>query len=294
VTAPIFDGFQRTRIRTGDVAINVLHGGNGPPLLLLHGYPQTHVMWRKAAPSLARTFTVVASDLRGYGDSDKPRGLPDHSNYSKRIMANDQVAVMAALGFERFAVAGHDRGGRVAHRMALDHPERVQRLAVLDIVPTRTMYARTTREFAKAYYHWFFLVQPEPFPETLIGANPEAYLRKHMGGRYAGLAPFEPDGWPEYMRCFSDPAAIHATCEDYRAAESIDLEHDEADFGRRKVACPLLVLWGRRGVIERCFHALDDWREYAVNVSGKPLDCGHYLAEERPEETADELARFFA
>ncbi|MCG6874062.1 MAG: alpha/beta hydrolase [Betaproteobacteria bacterium] len=290
----MLDGFQHTKIRTKDVAINVLRGGSGPPLLLLHGYPQTHVMWRKVAPSLARHFTVIATDLRGYGDSDKPHGLPDHSNYSKRAMANDQVEVMAALGFERFAVAGHDRGGRVAHRMALDHPGRVQRIAVLDIVPTRTMYARTTREFAKAYYHWFFLIQPEPFPETLIGANPEAYLRKHLGGRYAGLAPFESGGWPEYVRCFSDPAAIHATCEDYRAAESIDLEHDDADFGRRKVECPLLALWGSHGVVERCFHPLDDWREYAVDVGGKSLDCGHYLPEERPEETAQELARFFA
>lgn len=286
-------GFTRQRIPTKEVGINVLHGGSGPALLLLHGYPQTHAMWRKVAPLLADRFTLVIPDLRGYGDSDKPRGLPDHSNYSKRVMALDQVEVMAALGFERFAVAGHDRGARVAHRMALDHPRRVSRLAVLDIVPTRTMYARTTREFAKAYYHWFFLIQPEPFPETLIGANPEAYLRKHMGGRFAGLAPFAPDGWPEYLRCFGDPAAIHATCEDYRAAESIDLEHDDADFGRRKVECPVLVLWGRHGVIERCFEPLADWREYAGAVSGNSLDCGHYLPEERAEETAQALLRFF-
>jgi haloacetate dehalogenase len=289
----MLEGFQQQRVRTAESTINVVHGGSGPPLLLLHGYPQTHVMWRVVAPSLAERFTVVAPDLRGYGDSDKPPGQPDHSNYSKRAMARDQVEVMAALGFERFAVAGHDRGGRVAHRMALDHPERVARLTVLDIAPTRAMYARTSREFAKAYYHWFFLIQPAPFPETLIGANPEAYLRKHMGGRYAGLAPFEPDGWPEYLRCFSDPAAIHASCEDYRAAESIDLVHDDADFGRRKIACPLLVLWGSHGVIERCFDPLADWREYAVDVSGKSLDCGHYLPEERPAETARELAHFF-
>jgi haloacetate dehalogenase len=289
----MLEGFARTRIPTREVTINVLHGGNGPPLLLLHGYPQTHAMWRKVAPLLADRFTLVIPDLRGYGDSDKPHGLPDHSNYSKRAMALDQVEVMAALGFARFAVAGHDRGARVAHRMALDHPERLARLAVLDIVPTRTMYARTTHEFAKAYYHWFFLIQPEPFPETLIGANPESYLRKHLGGRFAGLAPFAPDGWPEYLRCFGDPAAIHATCEDYRAAESIDLVHDEADFGRRKVECPILVLWGRHGVIERCFDPLVDWREYAGAVSGNSLDCGHYLPEERPEETAQAFARFF-
>jgi len=290
----MFEGFQRERVRAGELTINLVHGGSGPPLLLLHGYPQTHVMWRKVAPALARHFTVVATDLRGYGDSDKPRGLPDHSNYSKRAMASDQVEAMSALGFERFCVAGHDRGGRVAHRMALDHPDRVERLAVLDIAPTRTMYERTTREFAKAYYHWFFLIQPEPFPETLIGGNPEAFLRKHMGGRFAGLAPFEPDGWPEYVRAFRDPRTLHATCEDYRAAESIDLAHDDADFGRRKVTCPLLVLWGRHGVVERCFAPLADWGEYATDVRGKSLDCGHYLPEERPAETADELMRFFA
>jgi haloacetate dehalogenase len=289
----MFDGFQRQHIRVGEVTINLVLGGSGPPVLLLHGYPQTHVMWRKVAPILAERFTVVVPDLRGYGDSDKPRGLPDHSNYSKRVMARDQVEMMAALGFPRFALAGHDRGARVAHRMALDHPERVSRLAVLDIAPTRTMYLRTTREFAKAYYHWFFLIQPTPFPETLIGANPEAYLRKHMGGRFAGLAPFEPEAWPEYLRCFSDAAAIHASCEDYRAAESIDLEHDEADFGRRKLECPLLVLWGRHGTIERCFTPLADWREYAASVTGKALDCGHYLAEERPTEVARELVEFF-
>lgn len=290
----MFEGFRIERIPAGEAEINARVGGSGPPLLLLHGYPQTHVMWRKVAAPLAGRFTVVAPDLRGYGDSGKPPGLPDHANYSKRAMARDQVEVMRALGFGRFAVAGHDRGGRVAHRMALDHPAAVARLAVLDIIPTRTMYARTDRTFAKAYYHWFFLIQPAPFPERLIGADPEAYLRHHMGGRYAGLAPFEPDGWPEYLRCFRDPTTIHATCEDYRAAESVDLAHDEADFGRRRVECPLLALWGRHGVIERCFDALADWREYAADVRGRALDCGHYLAEERPAETAAALLEFFA
>lgn len=290
----MFEGFRAERIATPEAEIFARVGGSGPPLLLLHGYPQTHVMWRKVAPRLAERFTVVAPDLRGYGDSAKPPGLPDHANYAKRAMARDQVEAMRALGFARFAVAGHDRGGRVAHRMALDHPERIERLAVLDIVPTRTMYARTDRTFATAYYHWFFLIQPAPFPEQLIGAAPEAYLRKHMGGRYAGLAPFEPDGWPEYLRCLKDPAAIHATCEDYRAAASIDLVHDDADFGRVRIACPLLVLWGAHGVIERCFDALADWREYANDVRGRALDCGHYLAEERPAETAAALLEFFA
>ncbi len=290
----LFPGFRRELVRTSGAEIHAVVGprNDGPPLLLLHGYPQTHLMWRKVAPLLANRHTLVIPDLRGYGDSDKPPGGDDHSGYSKRAMAQDQVELMRALGFERYAVAGHDRGGRVAHRMALDHAARVQRLAVLDIVPTRTMYLRTTRAFAKAYYHWFFLIQPAPFPETLIGGNPEAYLRHHMGGRHAGLAPFMPDAWPEYLRCLSDPATIHATCEDYRAAESIDLVHDEADLSR-KVECPLLVLWGRQGVIERCFDALPDWRERATDVRGHALDCGHYLPEERPVETAAALAEFF-
>jgi haloacetate dehalogenase len=250
-------------------------------------------MWRKVAPRLAERFTLVMPDLRGYGDSDKPRGTPDHATYSKRVMARDQVELMRALGFERFLLAGHDRGGRVAHRLALDHPERVERIAVLDIVPTRTMYLKTNRTFAKGYYHWFFLIQPEPFPEALIGANPEAFLRHHMGRGHAGLAPFMPDAWGEYLRCFSDPACIHATCEDYRAAESIDLAHDEADHERR-IAAPLLVLWGRHGMIERCFDGIADWREHAPRVQGHALDCGHYLPEERPDETAAALAAFFA
>jgi haloacetate dehalogenase len=188
---------------------------------------------------------------------------------------------------------GHDRGGRVAHRLALDHPDRVERVAVLDIVPTRLMYLKTNRTFAKGYYHWFFLVQPAPFPETLIAADPEAYLRHHMGGRHAGLEPFMPDAWPEYLRCFGDPGCIHATCEDYRAAESIDLEHDEADLDRR-IDVPFLSLWGRHGMIERCFDGIADWRDRAPRVHGRSLDCGHYLAEECPEETAAELEAFLA
>jgi haloacetate dehalogenase len=287
-----FDGLARARIAANGITLNVRHGGSGPPLLLLHGYPQTHLMWRKVVPLLAERFTLVVPDLRGYGDSDKPAGGADHAGYSKRTMAQDQVELMRALGFARFSVSGHDRGGRVAHRMALDHADRVERLAVLDIVPTRTMYLGTDRAFAKAYYHWFFLIQPAPFPETMIAGNPEAYLRHHMGGRFAGLEPFLPEAWPEYLRCFSDPATIHATCEDYRAAESIDLDHDEADLGRR-VECPLLVLWGAHGVIERCFDAIPDWQARARDVRGHALDCGHYLPEERPQETAAALAGFF-
>jgi len=289
----LFPGFKRQRIRTRGAAINFVRGGIGPPLLLLHGYPQTHVIWHKIAPELARRFTVVAADLRGYGDSEKPHGLPDHGNYSKRAMAQDQVEVMKALGFDAFAVVGHDRGGRVAHRMALDYAERISKLAVLDIVPTRTMYSRVTREFAKAYYHWFFLIRPEPFPETLIGADPEFYLKSHLGTRHAGLEPFTPDALAEYLRCFRDPAAIHATCEDYRAAESIDLAHDEADLAR-KIACPLLVLWGKHGTIERCFQPLADWAERAEDVRGRALDCGHYLPEEAPADLLGELVKFLS
>ena len=287
----LFPGFKRRRIRTSGAAINLVHGGVGPPLLLLHGYPQTHSIWHRVAPELAERFTVVAPDLRGYGDSEKPRGLPDHGNYSKRAMAQDQVEVMRALGHEVFSLAGHDRGARVAHRMALDHPARVKKLAVLDIVPTRTMYASVSREFAKAYYHWFFLLRPEPVPETLIGGNPDFYLKSHMGTRHAGLKAFAPEALAEYLRCFRDPATIHASCEDYRAAESIDLVHDEADL-HEKIAAPLLVLWGRHGTIERCFRPLADWAERAENVHGRALDCGHYIPEEAPAELLKELMKF--
>ena len=287
----LFPGFKGRRIRTSGAAINFVQGGVGPPLLLLHGYPQTHAIWHRTAPELAKRFTVVASDLRGYGDSEKPHGLTDHGNYSKRAMALDQVEVMRALGFDEFLVVGHDRGGRVAHRMALDHPAAVLKLAVLDIVPTRTMYANVSREFAKAYYHWFFLLRPEPIPETLIGANPDFYLESHIGSRHAGLKPFAPDALAEYRRCFRDPAAIHASCEDYRAAESIDLEHDEADIDR-KLSAPLLVLWGKHGTIARCFQPLADWAERAESVQGRPLDCGHYIPEEAPAELLTELSGF--
>jgi haloacetate dehalogenase len=285
-------GFERRRLRVGEIEINCVVGGAGPPVLLLHGYPQTHAMWHALGPLLATQFTVVATDLRGYGDSSKPRGDPEHANYGKRAMAVDQVGVMEALGFDSFFVAGHDRGARVGHRMALDHADRVRRLAVLDTVPTRTMYGRVNSEFAKAYYHWFFLVRPEPFPETLIGGNPEFYLRSHLSGRHAGLKPFPAAILAEYIRCFRDPATIHATCEDYRAGASIDLVHDEADLDR-KVTCPLLVLWGRHGTIERCFTPVPDWQERAKDVRGHALDCGHYLPEEAPAEVARELSRFF-
>ena len=270
--------------------------GEGEPLLLLHGYPQTHAMWHAIAPALAERFTVVCPDLRGYGDSGKPPSDAAHATYAKRKSAMDMVEVMAALGFGRFMAAGHDRGGRVVHRMCLDHPERVTRAAVLDIVPTRTLFRATDQAIATGYYHWFFLIQPEPLPERLIGADPSFYLRENLA-RWSGSRDMRwvvPEALAEYERCFSDPATIHATCEDYRAAATVDLAHDEADLDR-KIACPLLVLWGEQGLMHRHFDVLATWREKASGpVEGTALPCGHFLAEERPAETLEHLLRFFA
>jgi haloacetate dehalogenase len=288
----VFEGFERVRVETRDAEINAVRGGSGPPVLLLHGYPQTHAMWHLVAPRLAEDFTVVAADLRGYGDSSKPFGSEDHATYSKRAMAADGVQVMQSLGFESFAAVGHDRGGRVGHRMALDHPDRLTRLAVLDIVPTRHVYATVGKDLATAYYHWFFFIQPYDLPETLIGADPGYYLRKKLGGWGTSLDTFAPEALAEYERCF-DEATIHASCEDYRAAASIDLVHDAADRDEaRKLTCPLLTLWGGLGVMERLYDVQEVWRGYANDVRGKPIDAGHFLAEEKPEETARELVRF--
>ena len=290
----MFEGFEGRGIETSGTTIFARIGGSGPPLLLLHGFPQSHVMWHRVAPALAERFTVVCADLRGYGDSAKPPSDPDHVTYSKRTSARDMVEVMAALGFERFGLAGHDRGGRVAHRLALDHPERLERLAVLDIVPTRTIFRATNQAIATAYYHWFFLIQPYDLPERLIGHDPAYYLRRTLGGwGSGGLAAFAPAALAEYERCFKDPAALHAMCEDYRAAATIDLVHDEADLDR-KIACPLLVLWGERGLMQRHFDVVATWRERAAeDVTGRMLECGHFLPEERPEEVTRELLAFF-
>jgi haloacetate dehalogenase len=288
----VLDGFQQDRITTTGAEINLRRAGEGPPLLLLHGYPQTHVMWHKIAPALAERFTVVLTDLRGYGDSAKPPGGDNHEAYSKRAMAQDQIEVMTALGFDSFAVAGHDRGARVGHRLALDHPERVSKLALLDIAPTLAMYERTDMAFASAYYHWFFLIQPYDLPERLIGADPDFYLEKKIGKWSQNDGAFTAAALAEYKRCFRDPATIHATCEDYRAAAGIDLEHDRADLGR-KVACPVLALWGAKGVIERSYPVLEIWRERVRDLRGKALPCGHFLAEEAPTETVAELLNFF-
>jgi haloacetate dehalogenase len=287
----MFEGFERVRIETEGASINVVYGGQGPPVLLLHGYPQTYAMWHLVAPRLAESFTVVATDLRGYGDSSKPEGGAGHISYSKRAMAADQAEAMRALGFGSFAVVGHDRGGRVAHRMSLDHPERVTKLAVLDIVPTHHVFATADKELATAYYHWFFLIQPYDLPERLIGADSDYFLGKKLGGWGTGVEVFAPEVYTEYERCFRDPKTIHASCEDYRAAATIDLEHDEADRDRR-IECPLLALWGEKGVVERLYDVLEVWREYARDVRGRALPCGHYLAEERPGETAGELVSF--
>lgn len=292
----LFPGFTQHRIDGAGTPIHCVVGGSGPPLLMLHGYPQTHAMWHKIAPDLARDYTVVCADLRGYGDSGKPASDDTHAAYSKRAMAADMVAVMRALGHERFRLAGHDRGGRVAHRLALDHPQCVERVAVLDISPTRLMFRATDMAFAKAYYHWFFLIQPFDMPERMIGADPRYYLRRKTSGwGSAGGAFFDARAYAEYERCFVDPVTIHATCEDYRAAASIDLEHDDADVAAgRVVECPLLVLWGKNGVVERCFHPLEDWRSVARDVRGGALPTGHYLAEEAPGATLAALRAFFA
>ena len=290
----MLSGFFDARVEVGDgVAIRVRQAGDGPPVLLLHGYPQTHACWHHVAPRLvAAGFTVVLTDLRGYGSSSKPASAPDHSTYSKRAMAADQVAVMRRLGHDRFAVAGHDRGGRVTHRMALDHPGAVGRWAVLDIAPTATMYARTDMAFATGYYHWFFLIQPAPLPERLIGADPEFYLRRKLAAWDRGEDTFAPEAFEDYRRAFADPATIAATCEDYRAAASIDLEHDAADAGRT-VAAPLLALWGEHGLVGRTYDVLATWREKADDVRGHALPTGHYLPEEAPEAVAEALAGFF-
>jgi haloacetate dehalogenase len=289
----MFEGFSRERVDTGDAEISFVRSGSGPPVLLLHGYPQTHVMWHQVAPRLAERCTVVAPDLRGYGDSSKPPGDPEHLAYSKRSMAGDLVRLMTGLGFHRFAVVGHDRGGRVAHRLALDHPDRVTRAAVLDIVPTYAVFRSTNKELAFSTYHWFFLSQPFDLPERLIGGDPSFFLRWHLRAWSGGRDDFfAPQALAEYERCFGDAACIHATCEDYRAGASIDLEHDQADLDD-KLACPLLVLWGE-GRLDRHFDVLALWRERAADVRGRSLPCGHFLAEELPEETASELVSFLA
>jgi haloacetate dehalogenase len=278
----MFEAFCDASATVDGVRIQAVRGGRGPALLLLHGHPQTHAIWHKVAPTLAGHFTVIA-DLRGYGDSDKPQGAADHSNYSKRRMALDQVELMRSHGFTSFAVIGHDRGGRVAARMAIDHPDVVTQLVTLDVAPTVAMYEQTSFEFARAYWHWFFLVRPAPFPETLIRADPDLYLKQTMGARSAGLRPFTSGAYAAYLRCLSDPATAHGICEDYRASISIDLEHDRADLAAgKRIVCPFLALWGADGAVGKCFDPLAEWRHWSAGVSGEALPCGHYIAEDVP------------
>ena len=283
----LFPGFKSMNVRTSGARIHLVAKGDGPPVLLLHGYPQRHAMWHAIAPALAREYAVVCPDLRGYGDSSKPKGLPDHSNYSKRAMALEMAEVMTRLGHERFDLVGHDRGGRVAHRLARDYGERVRSLAVLDICPTLKMYESTNQAFATAYYHWFFLIQKPPLPEKLLAGRLPGVVFDRLGKSVR----FSPAAMREYARAFRDPRCVHATCEDYRAAATIDLEHDRKDL-KRKLRMPLLALWGRKGVIERMFDPIRDWREVARDVRGRSLDCGHFLPEERPAEVLAELRRF--
>jgi len=294
-----FDGFEASRLQVNGTEIFTRFGGdrNKPALLLLHGFPQTHAMWHRVARLLAGDYFLVMPDLRGYGDSAKAPGLPDHSNYSKRTLARDMAAVMDALDVASFHLCGHDRGGRVAHRLALDHAPRVRKLCVLDIAPTLDMYDATDMAFARAYYHWFHLIQPAPLPETMIGANAKAYLHAKLGGwGTGGLGYIEPEALAEYERCFCRAESIHAACEDYRASAGIDLEHDRESRARgERVACDMRVLWGERGVVHRLFQPLALWQaQCAGQVGGATLPTGHFLAEEQPQATAAALKAFFS
>lgn len=286
----MFEGFERFDLPGEGATIHGVTGGDGPPLLLLHGNPQTHAMWHKVTPALAERFTVVACDLRGYGRSSKPASEPHHASYSKRAMATDMVRVMEGLGHTRFQIGAHDRGARVAHRLGLDWPDRVERMALLDIAPTREMYANTSDGFARDYWHWFFMIQPSPLPERMMSADPEAFWRWKCERRAPGV--FAPEALEDYLTAFADAETVRATCEDYRAAATIDIRHDDED-GERKLTCPLLVLWGANGAIEKHFDCLGLWRQRANDVRGHTLPGGHYLAEELPDEVAEAFLEFF-
>lgn len=292
----MFEGFSRREIRTSGATIVTVYGGAGPPVLLMHGNPFTHLSWADVAPVLAQRFTVVCTDLRGYGDSSKPPGGENHANYSFRAMAKDQLEVMEQLGFARFSAAGHDRGARVLHRLCLDQPAAVERAAFLDIVPQHYLLNNVNLGFATFSWHWFFMVQPFDFPERLMGADPEYFIRKKLAKTPAGLSFFKEKALAEYIRCIKNPATIHAMCEDYRATFGIDLETDTADVASgRKVDCPVLLLWGASGGVGRHHEPLKIWRQYVREIRrGVALPCGHYLNEECPQETAAELLAFFS
>ena len=290
----MLSAFPSHLVQRNGVTLHTRIGGEGPPLLLIHGHPQSMAMWHRVAPELSRHFTLVLMDLRGYGDSSRPSADAAHLNYSKREMALDAMAVMAHHGFERFDVLAHDRGARVAHRLAADHPGAVRRLMLLDIAPTLAMYQQTGDAFARAYWHWFFLIQPPPLPEALIDSNPARYVRSVMGSRHAGLGAFDPLALAEYERCAARPGTAVAICEDYRASAAVDLEHDRADIAAdRRLSQPVRVLWGEHGTVARCFDVLSLWRERASSVTGRSLPCGHYIAEEAPELLSAEVLSFF-
>ncbi|WP_421670816.1 alpha/beta fold hydrolase [Rahnella sp. EDr1-12] len=289
----MFEHFTQGRMAVSGTEIAYRIAGQGEPLLLLHGHPQTQAIWHSVAPHLTSHFTVVLADLRGYGDSGKPEPDAEHLRYSKREMAQDQLELMAALGFSQFSVIAHDRGARVAHRLALDHPQAVKRMALMDIAPTLAMYQQTSEAFARAYWHWFFLIRPAPLPETLILADPDLYLRSVMGSRSAGMQPFTDEAYADYLRCLQLDGTARGICEDYRASAAIDLQHDQIDRNAsRKVRCPLLILWGEKGTVGTCFAPLEEWAKVAEDVQGEALPCGHYLAEEQPQLLLEKVLPF--
>ena len=291
----MFGGFDRKTTVVDNTAIHFRIGGSGPPLLLLHGHPQTHAIWHVVAPILAKDFTVIAADLRGYGDSDKPPASPDHRNYRKSVMAADQVGLMKQLGFERFSLLAHDRGARVGYRLALDSPERLDRMVLLDILPTLSMYEQTHEAFARAYWHWFFLIRPAPMPERIIEQDPRAFLEATIGARSDGLNSFHPSAVSEYERCLSLPGAATGICEDYRASAGPDLQQEKADrMANRKITVPTMVLWGEDGTIGQCFDVMKEWRKWATSIQGHALPCGHYIPEEQPDMLIDKAMGFFS
>lgn len=289
----MLEHFTQGRIAVNGTDIAYRIAGQGEPLLLLHGHPQTQAIWHKVAPYLTSQYTVVLADLRGYGDSGKPEPDADHYLYSKREMAQDQYELMLALGFKQFSVIAHDRGARVAHRLALDHPQAVKRMVLMDIAPTLSMYQQTNEEFARAYWHWFFLIRPAPLPEALISHDADLYLRSVMGSRSAGMQPFTDEAYADYLRCLQLDGTARGICEDYRASASIDLQHDQIDLeASRKVQCPLLILWGEQGTVGKCFKPLEEWAKVAKQVTGEALPCGHYIAEEQPELLLEKVLPF--